>query len=255
MGKYTGPSALSMAHRLRYRGAIALALPIGNPIRVYGLTWYDNVRLWASDLAERYIEYGATTSTIAGAIAALSPQCSWLDQTRFLPAFLESVLVARDPYTLPHPGFTGSRIKARDILLGKAKPSRILGGPKVRAFYAGILGARHSVCVDRHAASIALGYRRESLPPKWLAEIQQAYRLAARWLGVMPRDLQALLWCFHKGTGAADIEDAPTFYDDAPNLRAHLSESRAHFAPSPDTMAPLVSPLELKSREEAESPF
>lgn len=247
-GRYSGPSALSMAHRLRYHGARALALSESDPVRTLGLQWYALARQWCADLAERYASHGATLESVAGAVAALSPQVSWLDQTRFVPGFLESVLVERDPDTLPHPGFTRNRARARDILLG-ADPESVLGGPKVTAFYACIMGDASRVCVDRHAATVALGARTRSLPARLLSEIREAYALAADWLGLPARDLQSLIWCDHKARGLAARDDQATFFESAQSatildlaLGWSVDPERAFHAPEPaaDPSAPNI---------------
>lgn len=252
-----------MARRIIRVGREALSLSESDPVRSLGLRWYPLARAWLETLAARYAQHGATLESVAGACAALSPQVSWLDQTRFLPGFLESVLVERDAETLPHPGFLRNRRRAARILLGE-DPASVLGGPKVTAFYACILGDAERVCVDRHAATVALGERTPSLSARLVAEIQRAYALAARSLGIGARDLQSLLWCHYKASGAAAQHEAPTFFESAepaptivdlalgwsadPALAFHAP---AHALPDPDSAAPLLpserpAPLETE---------
>ncbi len=253
-GSYKGPRAAAMDLRLRAIGAEALARAESDPVRSLGLQWYPLALEWARDLEARYREHGATLRGIVGAIAALSPQVAWTDQARFLPGFLESVLVDRDATTLPHPGFLRNRARARDILLG-ADPESVLGGPKVCAFYAAILGDCGAVVVDRHAATLALGYRCESLTGRMVLEIQSAYARAARALRVDPRALQSLLWCHYKASGAAAEHEAPLYFESAepaPSLTLQAlglgwgdDPARAFYAPAdalpaPDLKAPLV---------------
>lgn len=252
-GSYKGPRAQSMDLRLRAIGTEALARAESDPVRILGLRWYPLALEWARDLESRYREHGATLRGIVGAIAALSPQVAWTDQARFLPGFLESVLVDRDASTLPHPGFLRNRARARDILLG-ADPETTLSGPKVTAFYAAILGDRAAVVVDRHAATLALGYRCESLTARTVSEIQGAYTRAARALNVDPRALQSLLWSHYKATGAAAEHEAPLFFESAsaPSLSLEAlglgwgdDPLRAFYPPdsalpAPDRKAPLV---------------
>lgn len=235
-GSYKGPRAHDMARRLIALGREALARPEGDPVRVLGLQWYPLALEWCRDLESRYREHGATLRGIVGAIAALSPQVAWTDQARFLPGFLESVLVDRDVRTLPHPGFLRNRGRACDILRG-ADPRAVLGGPKVCAFYAAILGDAGAVVVDRHAATLALGYRCEAPTARTVAEIQSAYTRAAVVLGIDPRALQSLLWCHYKASGAAAEHEAPTFFERAPDTLQSLGLGwgddplRAFYAP------------------------
>lgn len=254
-----------MARRIIRVGRSALALSETDPVRALGLQWYQLARAWLETLAARYAQHGATLESVAGACAALSPQVSWLDQTRFLPGFLESVLVARDSETLPHPGFLRNRRRAARILLGE-DPATVLGGPKVTAFYACILGDAERVCVDRHAATVALGERTPSLSLRLVAEIQRAYALAARSLGIRARDLQSLLWCHYKASGASAQHEAPTFFEEdalaAPSIvdlalgwsvnPALAFHAHAHALLDPDSAAPLLpserpAPLETES--------
>ena len=68
----------------------------------------------------------------------------------------------------------------------------MLSGPKVRAFFSALLGARDVVVVDGWAARIA-GYP----PPRTDRQYQiiaRAYRTAARRAGVDPVVLQATTW-------------------------------------------------------------
>lgn len=253
-GVYSGPSARGMARRLVRVGREALALSESDPVRALGLQWYPLARAWLETLAQRYAPWGATLESVAGACAALSPQVSWLDQTRFLPGFLESVLVERDTTTLPHPGFLRNRARAARILLGES-PESVLGGPKVTAFYACILGDAERVCVDRHAATVALGERTPRLSARLVLEIQRAYALAARVLGIGARDLQSMLWCHYKASGAASAQEAPTFFEGRepalsivdlalgwhadPALAFH-APAESMPAPAPDDAAPLL---------------
>lgn len=262
-GPYKGPRAQDMARRLETLGAKALARGESDSVRVLGLRWYSLALEWARDLTARYSEHGATLRGVVGAIAALSPQVAWTDQARFLPGFLESVLVDREGDILPHPGFIRNRIRARDILLG-ADPDATLSGPKVCAFFRAIMGERGAVVVDRHAATLALGFRQESLTDRLVAEIQSAYTRAAEALGIDPRALQSLLWCDYKASGAAREHEAPLFFESNAFARPLTLEELGlgwgadplkafevpeHALPAPDYKAPLVLAEERAERQ------
>ena len=120
------------------------------------LEWYGAARIFCVGIGR---PHGLTLEAVAGAIAALSPQVSWREQTAYAPAILDAW--AQDA-PIPGPGYTANKVKAVRILDG-APPLDVLGGPKVRAFYRCILtgGADPSaVCVDRHAWAIAHGIER-----------------------------------------------------------------------------------------------
>ena len=160
-----------------------------------GAEWYAYAHLYAHSLdRKRY-------KRAAGVIAALSPQTSWN----------ENVKLATRAYSYSGPsGQTRANVdKVHAILKGHA-PLDVLGGNKVRAFYACIVDPHASteVVVDRHALSIAVG-------AEWIAEndhrwakgwiqvlerkgayeaIAEAYRAAAERLGVQPHQVQAITW-------------------------------------------------------------
>ena len=86
-----------------------------------------------------------------------------------------------------------------------------------------------------------------------VAEIQRAYRYAARSLGLAPRDLQSLLWCHYKASGKAEEHEAPTLFD-GPSCGPSITDlalgwsndvARAFDAPAeyaPDVRAPTIEP-------------
>lgn len=203
-----------MASRIVRKGLRAQrTLP--EPIERFGLAWYHHAREALTRLAD---ETGYTVSRVTGAAAALSPQVSWLDQLRFLPGFL------RDPSGARHPGFSGNLEKARAILDG-GDPRTILGGPKVRAFYLALLGDLDAVVIDRHAWAVAADVDADvTLTERRYRAAAEAFRWAARDLGLAPARLQSLLWVDFKvhpiqyggpstlaglGLAFADADDEP----------------------------------------------
>jgi hypothetical protein len=97
--------------------------------------------------------------------------------------------------------FRQNKLKAWRILEGE-KPEDVLGGPKVRAFYRNILMVEDGSCVtiDGHAINI---YRGEvSVGPvvnlKEYELIANTYREAARYVGLMPHQLQGITWLAYK---------------------------------------------------------
>lgn len=93
--------------------------------------------------------------------------------------------------------------KAFSIVHENVRPETILGGNKVKAFYANILNPRYSkaVTVDTHAARAAFG--KHTLTPqeagfvfreKGNKIIQQAYKNVAKRYRVLPMKLQATVW-------------------------------------------------------------
>jgi hypothetical protein len=176
-----------------------------------GSLWYLRAHDHALGLSERY---GLTVRQASGIIAALSPQIGW-----------EQNLVIADEFTAS--GGTASvhvsicTERARAILDDPhADPLDILGGPKVRSFYRNIYrpDVAGPVTIDRHAAAILAGlptptYLRTF--PKFLERTAvyglaaAAYRTAARDLGILPHEAQAVAWVRHRRDYAHLYEPIP----------------------------------------------
>ena len=129
----------------------------------------------------------------AGIIAALSPQLSWGNNVKAAKALAAGIRPTR-----PLPA---SIAKAERIHGGEA-PAAVLGGKKVTAFYANILNPADAltVTVDRHAVALATGWSPMEgtllLGRKGGYEaVADAYRHAARRLGILPSQVQAITWC------------------------------------------------------------
>lgn len=98
-------------------------------------------------------------------------------------------------------GLDGSCVKATRILAGET-PLDVLGGDKVRAFYATILDPHgYDVpVIDRHAFDIAVGRvtdekARATLSRKGeYARFGEVYIDAARSVGVSSSQMQAITW-------------------------------------------------------------
>lgn len=162
-----------------------------------GRVWYRTAHVFAAGLARKY---GLSSTTQAAyMIAALSPQQSWGSNQR------SAVLLLETGSTY---GLGANIAKARRILAGEtiasvldAKGGR--SGHKVRAFGALIANPDdpETVCVDRHAADVALARPLHATPlsagwitPKRYGIISDAYRLAADVTPYSPSQVQAITW-------------------------------------------------------------
>lgn len=170
--------------------------------REEGLHWYRQAHDTARIMADKY-NIGLATSV--GVIAALSPGRNWginlLEAEDFIKAYTRG-LRGKD---LPIVGTYGYRNvrKAIAILQGVA-PLDVLGGNKVRSFYANILDPQGSeVTIDRHAKGLAI--RSNSIrgaTTELDAAVTQAeypyyawhYSILAERLGLIPNQLQAICW-------------------------------------------------------------
>jgi hypothetical protein len=167
-----------------------------------GASWYSDALRFCSNVAQ---STGLPVCTVAGVTAALSPNNRWernqLDAERICRAFVAGTL--SDAAALKVSTFHGNKQKALAILAG-AHPLDVLGGLKVRAFYACILGDA-GVCVDGHAYAIWLGSyvpttKTPKISAKLYASISAAYGQAAETInGVMgtaysAAQIQAISW-------------------------------------------------------------
>lgn len=173
--------------------------------RIDGRSWYVVANEYGRKLS---VLHNLTVRQGIGIIAALSPQTSWEENIRIAHALCDN------PQSSHHTADATS--KALRILNG-ADPETVLGGRKVRSFYANMLyptTAGH-VTIDRHAAAILAGLT----TPEWNRvhekKLERAhfyryatgiYRSAARALGLLPHELQAITWIVqsNRSTPASD---------------------------------------------------
>lgn len=161
---------------------------------VDGRAWYAVAHELATELAPHDVRQAA------GVIAALSPRLRWTGNVR----------AARNAYATGHAsGVLKANARKADAILAGADPADVLGGHKVRAFYACIVSAGtdpDAVCVDMHAHDIAVGRVTDDASRGTLstisgyAAIADAYRSAARIITretgetITPAVLQAITW-------------------------------------------------------------
>lgn len=105
-------------------------------------------------------------------------------------------------------------LPAKPLDLGKALSCLstddfgFVSGQKVESYLASLLGEENDPCMDRHAIAIALGMANQGdykVTSKMYRDCQDAYRDAARQVGVTPRSLQEWTWTWRK----AILDDAP----------------------------------------------
>lgn len=147
-----------------------------------GRLWYPTGEAVVAKLAADYI---VGIPAAAGIVAALSPQVKWrqnIESARSILAGHGRVM-----------GYDSNTAKARRIAAGEPA-DKVLGGPKVRNFWANLRGSREAVTIDVWAQRAAAG--RDLAPPKGpqYLRIVKAYRAAAAQCGEVPRDFQAIIW-------------------------------------------------------------
>jgi hypothetical protein len=95
-------------------------------------------------------------------------------------------------------GTLANRAKAWRIACGE-DPDAVLSGPKVRAFFANIMGDVDAVTVDTWAARAAEGRRNDNAPVRRRYRLlAESYRRAGERRGMHPRDTQAAVWTAYR---------------------------------------------------------
>jgi hypothetical protein len=168
----------------------------------HGIRWYPDALAACETIAQAY---GLPVSTVAGVIAALSPNNKW--QRNIIGADnicrLYTLGGYDDAARCKVSTFNNNKQKALQILSGIA-PLEVLGGLKVRSFYSCILGD-DAVCVDGHAFAIWKGERipttkTPKISPKLYAAIASDYRNAASTINAVmgtaytAAQVQAITW-------------------------------------------------------------
>ncbi|MDE2101469.1 MAG: hypothetical protein KGL39_29760 [Patescibacteria group bacterium] len=151
-----------------------------------GRHWYRTARRECRAIAQ---DTGYSVAQVAAVMAITSPDAQLVTNIGWTRVACESdgaVTVGR------YPGNMMPKIRA--ALGDRCRPGQYATGPKVSAFYRGIMGDRDALVVDRWAA-FAAGYPRSAkLTTKARREIERAYHEAASRVGESLRDFQAIIW-------------------------------------------------------------
>ena len=175
-----------------------------------GCDWYRSAFQIADRISDKY---GLPTETVAGVIAALSPNNRWerniIDAENIIKCWAaggtdEDVLaVTCCPYST-------MKQKALDILTRDIPIVEILNGPKIIEFFNCITNPMlNDVCIDGHAYSVWFGQRLTmkqvpNIGKKLRQQIKTDYVDACTFINeelnesFTPADIQAITWVTHK---------------------------------------------------------
>lgn len=165
-----------------------------------GRQWYATANLAARNIATRY---NMKTDKVAAVIAALSPNNRWHRNVRDAEALIRVHVISGEYDTIKVSTYSKNKEKAIRIL-NDEQPIDVLGGEKVRAFYACISGG-DAVCVDGHAFAIWSGQRipttkTPKISAKLYNQISGDYRKATAVINEVtgscytPSQIQAITW-------------------------------------------------------------
>lgn len=172
--------------------------------------WYESANKFCAQTAR---VFNLSVETVAGIVAALSPQLNW-DKNKFNAVTLIAALVSNSP--LPKLMAYPANVQKAIAIFNGQSPLDVLGengnkitGKKVQSFYRNIMGYTEYVTIDRHATDIAMfGLQGENHKsgdlgptPKAYDMIADAYRHAAQLLDLPPSTVQCITWTFKAQNG------------------------------------------------------
>ena len=152
-----------------------------------GLNWYREGNIWCKRVADKH---SLSLVTVCGVVSALSPATNWLQNQRDALGIIER----KKGYKC---GTYGMNVaKARAILKDGMPRFSLKTGPKTYNFFYNLLEPDNSayIAIDRHAFTIATGEPYVGMTAKRYRDISEHYRKAAVKLGLLPNELQAVLW-------------------------------------------------------------
>lgn len=158
-----------------------------------GARWYDEAGALAATLSARH---DLPLENVAGVIAGLSPRTSWARNVAGAVA-----LLGEGPTAARRLGCIGRNVETAQR--AKREGLAAINGPKTSAFARNIAGDRESVTVDVWACRVA-DLDENLLGRKGAYDmVADAYRAAARRVGVDPATVQATTWIVARNGRAA----------------------------------------------------
>ena len=164
-----------------------------------GLLWYSDAQKAAHNIA---VKYNIAVYLVVAVIAALSPNNKWsrnvINADMLIGAFLRGDGIDAVKVSTYHK----MKAKAWDILAARPDydgAKAMLKGQKITSFFCDIMG-EFNVTIDGHARNIAYAERvgltddRTNIGVREYRALQAAYEEAARRIGLMPYQLQAITW-------------------------------------------------------------
>ena len=164
-----------------------------------GLLWYSDAQKAAHDIA---VKYDIAVYLAVAVIAALSPNNKWARNVVNADALIGAFIRGDGMLSVKVSTYNKMKQKAWDILAARPDyegAKTMLKGQKITSFFMDIMG-EFNVTIDGHARNIAYGERvgltddRTNIGVREYRALQAAYEEAARRVGLMPYQLQAITW-------------------------------------------------------------
>ena len=167
--------------------------------RAGGMVWYSKAQCAAYDIAAKY---DIAVYLVVAVIAALSPNNKWSRNVINADALIGAFLRGDGIDSVKVSTYHKMKQKAWDILAARPDydtAKAMLKGQKITSFFCDIMG-EFNVTIDGHARNIAYAEKvgltddRTNIGKLEYRALQAAYEEAARQLGLMPYQLQAITW-------------------------------------------------------------
>jgi len=164
-----------------------------------GLLWYSDAQKAAYNIA---VKYDIAVFIVVAVIAALSPNNKWTRNIVNADALIGAFMRGDGIDAVKVSTYNKMKQKAWDILAARPDydgAKTMLKGQKITSFFMDIMG-EFNVTIDGHARNIAYGERvgltddRTNIGVREYRALQSAYEEAARRVGLMPYQLQAITW-------------------------------------------------------------
>ena len=164
-----------------------------------GLLWYSDAQKAAHDIA---LKHDVPVYLAVAVIAALSPNNKWARNVVNADALIGAFIRGDGVDSVKVSTYHKMKAKAWDILAARPDyegAKTMLKGQKITSFFMDIMG-EFNVTIDGHARNIAYGERvgltddRTNIGVREYRALQAAYEEAARRVGLMPYQLQAITW-------------------------------------------------------------
>ncbi len=158
-----------------------------------GLQWYKNANEFCQSIATKY---SIDLPKVCGILSALSPATNYEQNKKDTEGLIRLLTGRIQAYTCTTYG--PNVRKARSIFSTDKSPLDFFSlktGPKTYNFYLNVLNPiGNEVTIDRHAYRIATGNEPKSMTIKQYNVLADHYRKASTKLGILPLELQAVLW-------------------------------------------------------------
>ena len=167
--------------------------------RAGGMAWYSKAQCAAYDIAAKY---DIAVYIVVAVISALSPNNKWSRNVTNADALIGAFLRGDGIDAVKVSTYHAMKRKAWDILAARPDydgAKAMLKGQKITSFFCDIMG-EFNVTIDGHARNIAYDEKvgltddRTNIGKLEYRALQAAYEEAARQLGLMPYQLQAITW-------------------------------------------------------------